>query len=61
MIHKFISKATLACCLFLIIFNSNLSAQYLNKPLPFDSSVTTGTLTNGLRYYIKPNAKPKNQ
>lgn len=59
MIHKFISKATLACCLFLIIFNSNLSAQYLNKPLPFDSSVTTGTLTNGLRYYIKPNSKPE--
>lgn len=59
MIHKFISKATFASFLFLLLLNSNLSAQYLNKPLPFDSSVTTGTLTNGLRYYIKPNAKPE--
>ena len=59
MIYKYISKASFAICLFLILLSSNLSAQVLNSPLPFDSSVTTGTLNNGLRYYIKPNPKPE--
>ncbi len=27
--------------------------------LPFDSAVTTGTLPNGLRYYIRKNARPE--
>jgi len=30
----------------------------LNQALPFDSTVTKGQLSNGLTYYIKPNAKP---
>ena len=37
-----------------------LSAQQpdLSRPLPFDSSVITGRLDNGLRYYIRQNPKP---
>src|SRR3989337_1137933 len=27
--------------------------------IPFDSAVTTGTLPNGMRYYIRKNAKPE--
>lgn len=30
-------------------------------PIPFDSSVKTGKLKNGLTYYIKKNAKPENK
>ncbi len=32
-----------------------------SKPLSFDSSVRTGTLENGLTYYIKHNKKPENR
>src|ERR1700680_1463389 len=28
-------------------------------PLPFDSAVTVGTLSNGMRYYIRENPKPE--
>ena len=28
-------------------------------PLPFDSAVTVGTLSNGMRYYIRENHKPE--
>jgi len=28
-------------------------------PLPLDPAVVTGTLPNGLRYYVRPNAKPE--
>src|ERR1043166_7533915 len=38
-----------------------LSAQQpdLKSPLPFDSSVITGRLENGLRYYIRVNHRPE--
>ncbi|MFP9112435.1 M16 family metallopeptidase [Flavobacterium sp. RHBU_3] len=36
-------------------------AQDLNQPIPLDPSVRTGTLKNGLTYYIKKNAKPENK
>ena len=32
-----------------------------SKTIPFDSSVKTGKLKNGLTYYIKKNAKPENK
>ncbi|WP_426095973.1 M16 family metallopeptidase [Flavobacterium sp. DSR2-3-3] len=32
-----------------------------SKVIPFDSSVKTGKLENGLTYYIKKNAKPENK
>ena len=31
----------------------------LSAPLPFDPAVKTGTLPNGIRYYIRQNAKPE--
>jgi len=31
----------------------------LEKELPFDASITAGTLDNGLRYFIKQNGKPE--
>ena len=37
----------------------NLGAQALDVPLPFDNRIKTGTLPNGMRYYIQPNAKPE--
>src|SRR5438270_12859664 len=29
------------------------------KPLPFDPAVTVGTLSNGMRYYIREHHKPE--
>ncbi|MFN2635950.1 MAG: M16 family metallopeptidase [Gemmatimonadaceae bacterium] len=31
------------------------------EPLPFDPAVTTGTLPNGMRYYIRENPKPEHR
>lgn len=33
----------------------------LKKPIPFDPQVKTGKLANGLTYYIRKNAEPKNR
>jgi zinc protease len=45
---------------FLVLTNATLKAQDdLSKPIPFDPSVKTGTLANGLKYYIKKNGKPE--
>src|SRR4030095_12380466 len=32
-----------------------------NQPRPVESSITVGTLPNGLRYYIRPNKQPLNR
>ncbi|MFM7639736.1 MAG: M16 family metallopeptidase [Bacteroidota bacterium] len=37
----------------------NLGAQGLDAPLPFDNRIKTGELSNGLKYFIKPNPKPE--
>ncbi len=59
MFKKFFSKSlTLVTLLFVSLF-SVVSGHDLNSPLPFDTTVTTGTLSNGLKYYIKPNPKPE--
>lgn len=48
---------------FVVGLSSSLSAQWgnlePNDSLPTDSQVITGTLANGLRYYIRKNAKPE--
>jgi zinc protease len=46
-------------CSFLLSVSLTVHAQDLDYPLPIDPSVTTGKLANGLKYYIKPNAKPE--
>ncbi len=42
------------------IFSCAQQLDY-SKPIPFDSTVKTGKLENGLTYYIKKNAKPQNK
>ena len=50
-----------AICLYLLAFIATpLTAQDdLSKPIPFDPSVKMGKLANGLKYYIRKNAKPE--
>lgn len=47
--------------LLFIFFGGFSYAQTINlaQPLPMDSTVTKGQLSNGLTYYIKPNKKPE--
>ena len=44
-----------------IPFSSTLHAQNLSEKLGQDSKVKTGTLPNGLKYYIRNNGKPENK
>ncbi|HEX5107358.1 MAG TPA: insulinase family protein [Vicinamibacterales bacterium] len=37
------------------------AAQDLSAPLPLDPSIRTGTLPNGLTYFIRPNPRPANR
>ncbi|MCP4441913.1 MAG: insulinase family protein [Aureispira sp.] len=37
------------------------NASGMDKELPFDGNVRTGTLENGMKYYIRKNAKPENR
>ena len=39
----------------------SVSAQNLNDILPADKNVRTGTLPNGMKYYIRKNHKPENR
>ncbi|UQD55093.1 pitrilysin family protein [Flavobacterium sp. K5-23] len=47
----------------LLLFPVSIFAQEIDysKAIPFDSTVKTGKLKNGLTYYIKKNAKPENK
>ncbi|MEI8134068.1 MAG: insulinase family protein [bacterium] len=54
-IHHFLAAILLTMCL------SSLHAQELSDVLPIDPAVRTGTLPNGLRYYIRKNHKPENR
>ncbi|TAE72805.1 MAG: insulinase family protein, partial [Bacteroidetes bacterium] len=53
-----ILKTILVLAFFSFIANFSL-AQDLNSPIPFDAKVKTGTLPNGIKYYIRKNAKPE--
>src|SRR4029079_14923566 len=35
-----------------------VGSHALSQKMPVDPEVTVGTLPNGLRYYVRPNAKP---
>lgn len=55
-----LKKTALAgICLILSLIILPVFAQQLTDPLPISPSITTGTLPNGLRYYIKKNSKPE--
>lgn len=43
------------------IFGNYVNAQALTEKIPLNSKVLTGTLSNGLRYYIQENKKPENK
>jgi zinc protease len=36
-------------------------AQSMDSPIPMDDSVRTGTLSNGMKYYIRRNVKPEHR
>jgi zinc protease len=38
---------------------TGVAAAVAAAPLPFDPAVTVGTLSNGMRYYIRENHKPE--
>ena len=46
----------LFCCL---LFTTYTYAQSMSDVVPMDPSIKTGTLPNGLKYYIKKNGKPE--
>lgn len=43
----------------LLLICTSALAQIEDKALPFDENIKTGTLENGLRYFIKKNGKPE--
>ncbi|MCV9388797.1 M16 family metallopeptidase [Reichenbachiella ulvae] len=47
--------------LLLISVGLGWSQELSEKAIPFDSAITTGQLDNGLKYFIKKNAKPENR
>ena len=54
------AKKLLIVCALLALISTNLFAQYdMKAPLPMDPNVRIGKLANGLTYYIRHNAEPK--
>jgi len=54
------AKKLLIVCALLALISSSLFAQYdMKAPLPMDPNVRIGKLANGLTYYIRHNAEPK--
>lgn len=49
--------------LYLFLLPLSLLAQEINlkEPIPTDSDVRIGQLKNGLKYYIRKNAKPEDK
>src|SRR3954471_13235100 len=37
---------------------ASVAAYSVSQQMPVDPEVSVGTLPNGLRYYVRPNAKP---
>jgi len=46
---------------FAVAQNPTPVSSRLRTPLPFDPAVTTGTLPNGMRFYIRENKRPENR
>jgi len=61
MIHRTFRKHLFWCLMATLFVSQSLLAQQLTQKIPFDSKVRTGTLKNGLKYYIRKNAKPENR
>jgi len=52
-------KNILVTLLFYILLVPVSAQSDLSTPLPIDSSIRTGFLPNGMKYYIKQNSKPE--
>ncbi|HRP88773.1 MAG TPA: insulinase family protein [Edaphocola sp.] len=61
MFKNILKKTFLFGMLMTFLASTNGIAQDLKAKLPIDPKVTTGKLSNGLTYYIRPNAKPENK
>jgi zinc protease len=48
-------------CALIVLCAGDATPQELNVPLPLDPSVRTGTLGNGLRWFVRRNARPANR
>jgi len=48
-------------CFYTVFSNSQNNTNTLQNEIPIDPTVKVGKLVNGLTYYIKQNAKPKNK
>ncbi len=46
-------------CALLLFISVSAQTPDLNTPLPFDANVRTGTLPNGLKYFIRKNSRPE--
>ena len=54
------AKKLLIVCALLALISSSLFAQYdMKAPLPMDPNIRIGKLANGLTYYLRHNAEPK--
>ncbi len=53
--------SAIAFALVALFVAGNGRAQDLNMKLPLDSAIKTGTLSNGLTYYIRKNTTPENK
>ena len=54
------AKKLLLVCALLALISTSLFAQYdMKAPLPMDPNIRIGKLANGLTYYIRHNAEPK--
>lgn len=56
---KIIQKHLLLVIVFFVALQTQAQELSLDDKIPFDSSVRTGTLKNGLKYFIKKNSKPE--
>lgn len=54
-------RLLLALAFTALLFPSLSTAAALTGPVPVDPAVVTGTLPNGLRYYIRHNAEPEHR
>src|SRR5688572_23905009 len=57
--RRILSRMSAAYLLLLVFFTAAASAQDLAAPLPLDPAIRTGTLPNGLTFFIRRNAQPE--
>ncbi|UXX80022.1 insulinase family protein [Reichenbachiella carrageenanivorans] len=56
---KIVQKHLLLVIVFFVALQGHTQDLSLDEKIPFDPSIRTGTLKNGLKYFIKKNSKPE--